>query len=256
MDTQNAGRLGSPRTVTGDFGMEQAIRDRRVSWLLRVALVVMASAALCLGGLARTALAAGKVSVTLDLNGVAGEVQTIEGDGEVTMPDVSANFPRYELTGWNTKYDGTGTAVKAGDKVTTSETLYAQWKDGTVNPAYKTGTPSDNTNGQGQQGTATDPTAPSTGTGDSDKKAGDQADPKGEASNGTNVTAASPSDGADSADSAASATASNNDAAPSNESGQVKVGTLPQLGGSAISLVLLLAGCIVGGEFVSHKIWG
>jgi hypothetical protein len=235
--------------------MEQAIRDRRVSWLLRVALVVMASAALCLGGLARTALAAEKVSVTLDLNGVAGEVQTIEGDGEVTMPDVSANFPGYELTGWNTKYDGTGTGVKAGDKVTTSETLYAQWKDGTVNPAYKAGTPS-NTNGQGHQGTTTNPTAPSTATGDSDKKAGDQADSKDEVSNGTNVTAASPSDGADSADSMASTTASSNDTASSNGSGQVKVGTLPQLGGSAISLVFLFAGCIVGGEFVAHKIWG
>lgn len=236
--------------------MKQAIRDRRVSWLLRVALVMTVSAALCLGGLARTALAAGKVSVTLDLNGVAGEVQTLEGDGEVTMPDVSANFPGYELTGWNTKYDGTGTAVKAGDKVTTTETLYAQWKDGTVNPAYKTGATGDNASGQEQQGTTTDPTAPSNDAGDSDKTAGNQAGSKGEASGGTNVSAASPSGGADSADSAASATASSNDAASSNGSDRVKVGTLPQLGGSAISLVLLFAGCIVGGEFVSHKIWG
>lgn len=73
-------------------------------------------------------------TLTLDLNGVAGEVYTEGTEGDVTVPDVSADFASantsYKLKGWNTKRNGSGTTYVSGDKVSEDTTLYAQWASG------------------------------------------------------------------------------------------------------------------------------
>lgn len=70
-------------------------------------------------------------SLTLNLNGVAGDVYTKEADGDVVIPDVTASFgDEYKLKGWNTARNGSGESYKTGDKVSKDTVLYAQWESG------------------------------------------------------------------------------------------------------------------------------
>lgn len=70
-------------------------------------------------------------TLTLDLNGVAGEVYSETAEGAVAVPDISVDFgDAFKLTGWNTRRNGTGTSYKAGELVSGDVTLYAQWQSG------------------------------------------------------------------------------------------------------------------------------
>ena len=76
------------------------------------------------------------VQVSYDPNGGEGSHDPTEGkaNSDITIPsDVNDPFHRdhYELTGWNTKPDGSGDSYAPNDKVhmgITDQTLYAQWK--------------------------------------------------------------------------------------------------------------------------------
>ena len=76
------------------------------------------------------------VHLNYDANGGNGAHDPTVGkvNSNITIPsDVDEAFNRdhYELTGWNTKPDGTGTGYTEGGSVsmgTTNQTLYAQWK--------------------------------------------------------------------------------------------------------------------------------
>jgi uncharacterized repeat protein (TIGR02543 family) len=67
-----------------------------------------------------------KVTVIYDeMNGGAFE-QT--GDGRVVVRDSIPSRDGYRFMGWNTKSDGTGKTVRAGDVLTEDSRLYAQWE--------------------------------------------------------------------------------------------------------------------------------
>lgn len=77
--------------------------------------------------------------VGFDLNGVAGQIETLSSEdaggvdsGEVIVPEISVEGfgDGYTLEGWNTERDGSGQSYKVGDKVTKECTLYAQWGNG------------------------------------------------------------------------------------------------------------------------------
>ena len=76
------------------------------------------------------------VQVNYDPNGGEGSHDPTEGKAnqDVTIPDdLNDPFHRdhYELTGWNTKSDGSGDSYAPGDTIhmgTSDQTLYAQWK--------------------------------------------------------------------------------------------------------------------------------
>ncbi|MCR5514665.1 MAG: InlB B-repeat-containing protein [Bacilli bacterium] len=70
-----------------------------------------------------------KYKVTFDLNytGAAkGTVKTAGNDGKVTLPEDPEKEDSVFL-GWNTKADGTGTAVTKDDVYTADTTVYAKW---------------------------------------------------------------------------------------------------------------------------------
>lgn len=76
------------------------------------------------------------VQIKYDPNGGEGSHDPTKGEAnsDITIPsDINAPFHRdhYELTGWNTKPDGSGDSYAPNDKVhmgITDQTLYAQWK--------------------------------------------------------------------------------------------------------------------------------
>ena len=73
-------------------------------------------------------------TVTYDANGgvKAPDAVTVTSDRTATVSG-KANMTRkgYTFKTWNTSADGSGTEVKAGDKLTSGTTLYAQWKPNT-----------------------------------------------------------------------------------------------------------------------------
>ncbi|MFM5968196.1 MAG: InlB B-repeat-containing protein [Micrococcales bacterium] len=82
-------------------------------------------------------------SVTFDANGATGSVSAVTGSGALTMPtDSGLSYPGYNFTGWNTVFDGSGTAVAAGSSYTpsTNETLYAQWVQAAQTVTYDANT--------------------------------------------------------------------------------------------------------------------
>lgn len=88
----------------------------------------------CAAGLSAALVPATALAGTVkyDLNGPAGVVHEHTEDGDVAVESVTADFDGLgDITGWNTKADGTGTAYKEGDEVSGDATLYAQYSDGT-----------------------------------------------------------------------------------------------------------------------------
>lgn len=88
----------------------------------------------CAAGLSAVLVPATALAGTVkyDLNGPAGVVHEHADDGDVTVENITVDFDGLgDITGWNTKSDGTGTAYKEGDKVSGDATLYAQYSDGT-----------------------------------------------------------------------------------------------------------------------------
>ena len=76
------------------------------------------------------------ITVTYDANGGVSAPEAVKAEGGKTVTvsgKVNMTRKGYTFAGWNTEADGTGTAYKAGDKLSTGLTLYAQW---TAN-AYK-----------------------------------------------------------------------------------------------------------------------
>lgn len=71
-------------------------------------------------------------TVTYDVNGGTGTIPASKtgADGSIILSDGGKlTYAGYSFAGWNTKPDGTGTAYKAGDRLTPDAdiTLYAQW---------------------------------------------------------------------------------------------------------------------------------
>ena len=74
------------------------------------------------------------ITVTYDANGGvnAPAAETVLADRGITVAGrMSMTRKGYTFAGWNTKADGTGSAYKAGDKLNTGLTLYAQWEANT-----------------------------------------------------------------------------------------------------------------------------
>jgi uncharacterized repeat protein (TIGR02543 family) len=74
-----------------------------------------------------------RYTVTFDPNGGTGtmDVQTLTHGESVTLPASGFSRDDHLFTGWNTKADGTGTAVadQARYTATATVTLYAQWSE-------------------------------------------------------------------------------------------------------------------------------
>ncbi len=73
------------------------------------------------------------VQISVSANGGSGSASTLSGvaGSTVTLPSSSSLLrPGYTLSSWNTAVDGSGTSYALGQSVTlsTSLTLYAQWK--------------------------------------------------------------------------------------------------------------------------------
>ena len=79
------------------------------------------------------------ITVTYDANGGvnAPAAETVQSDRGVTVAGrMTMTRKGYTFTGWNTEADGTGTAYKAGDKLSTGLTLYAQWEANTYKVSF------------------------------------------------------------------------------------------------------------------------
>lgn len=77
-----------------------------------------------------------KYKVTFDLNYTGapkGTTKTAGNDGKVSLPDNPEKEDSIFL-GWNTKADGTGTAVTKDDVYTADTTVYAKWHHHTYGP--------------------------------------------------------------------------------------------------------------------------
>ena len=78
-------------------------------------------------------------TVTYDANGgvKAPDAVTVTSDRTVTVSGkVNMTRKGYTFKGWNTKTDGSGTEVKAGDKLESGTTLYAQWEANTYKVSF------------------------------------------------------------------------------------------------------------------------
>ena len=104
-------------------------------------------------------------SLSYDANGGIGTMSAETGVAGKTVKVAQNEFTRnnYTFTGWNTQADGKGTAYKAGDSFTLTETdtvLYAQWSK---NASAQVNVSNDANGGNGTNGTAKPTDSPKTG---------------------------------------------------------------------------------------------